>query len=90
MADEYAAMLFEGDGPFLLPKVSTPIAVALTKERDGLLIQWALPDDPSGTQKLVQLPASFGHSMQLMVLLKKWQEELDLPEPEGPSETKFH
>ena len=83
MAEQYKASVFAGDGPFQLPVVGGRIKVALSSDPDKFLFEWALPAHDEKT-KIVQLPISFGHAMQLKVLLQRWQKHLALPEPKGP------
>ena len=83
MVDEFTIMRFEGDGPFVLPRVNSVIKIVGIEGSGDLMLEWSLPDRPGQTQKIVQLPVAPKYAMALMLVLQQAQKQLDLPIPIG-------
>ena len=85
MADEFTATIFKGPGPFLLLPACGNIKFAIIetpKETPNeYQLEWPLPQVPGQPQKIVVLPVSAEIAMNLMLVLKRAQKELDLPIP---------
>jgi len=81
MSDDTTASVFTGPGPFTLPNL-TEITVTMTEDKMAL-IQGMLPHAQNETPMFVHIPLSLKETMRLKVLLQRFQDGYDLPEPKG-------